>query len=762
MSDIFQIINWVALGIFLVFGAVGFIRGFFKGTIRSVVDIVFLLINTLVSVLIAKGLASALVSPETVYDILYTVNGGATEGTLAGIVEQMETYLHEGRFFETADLSLLYAIFETVLTPVIFVPVFLLMGIVFKAIKAVFVRIFIPKVGKKSEKSGKKSKRKSHLGTRMGGAALGAVKNFMFWVILLAPIVSFATFGIGAVNRAKAETNPEGVIVYDPELVTLEQSVNSGALSMIDSCGGWFFEILASTSVGDISVSLVNEANNAINIYKAIDPLTKMDSTNFTEKETAMVDVAINEIEKSRYLTSLTASLLSQASKEMIENDSFFMYKVPKLGPSFDPVVDKTLEIMSTTDSVGLVGDLRTFSDVFKSTVNHGLYRELNSEEGDLYLVLENGDFYTDILVRLHENLRTRPVVPTLANAMQDYLYEIYEEVNGEPYGTGKGEPVNEDAINNDSLNDEGQRIATAIQQIRAFSDSTAEYEYVDEIVKNGDFVALGTSLNQVRDSIFFCNSYRFLLNSLLHSESCAKLGIFDSNFVENATRPGADMVALLVSRQNLATLTMAMWDGNSEEQENSLKVIIANLSATESADKNAAQAEANALKELAALDNLDRYGVRGDKGNTVSTITESLVDTIHSHNYTDKNGDGVVDQTDIDMEAADAAHVLTILSNSHNSGAANVFDMGDGESRTGETVDRLIDGILNSTIATEMIDTAVHTNGQDPYGISMSLSDADRSSLEGALSARMQEGNGANNTAYENIAAVFGVNLIP
>ena len=761
MTDVFQIVNWAALGIFVVFAITGFIRGYFKGTIRSVVDIVFLLINTVVSVLIAKAIAGALVSPETVYDILYSINGGATEGTLAEIVEQMEAYLTEGTFFETADLSLLYAIFEVILAPILFIPVFLLMGIIFKVIKAVLVRIFLPKPERGSDKSKHKAKR---FGSRLGGAALGAAKNFMFWTILLAPIVSFASFGIGAANRATTTTNPDGTVSTNPDLVSLEQSMNSGTLDVIDSCGGWFFELLASTSVGDVDVSLTTEANNAINIYKAIDPLTKMESTDFTEKETAMVDTAINEIEKSRYLTSLVASLLSQASKEMIENDSFFMYKVPKLGESFDPAVDTLLQIMTTTDSIGLVGDLRTFSEVFKCTVDYGLYRELNSEDGDLYIVLENGNFYTDILISLHNNVRTRPIVPTLANAMQDYLYEVYEELNGEPYGTGKGERVDESAINNDSLNDEGQRISVAIRQIRAFSESTEEYEYVDEIVKAGDFVALGTGLNQIRDSIFFSNSYRFLLNSILHSESCAKLGIFDSNFIENATRPGADMVVLLVSRQHLATLTMAMWDGNVAEQEKSLAVLITNLSETGNVDKNVAQAEANALKELAALDNLDRYGVKGDKGNTVSTITESLVETIHTHKYTDKNGDGVVDQTDIDMEAADTAHVITILTNAHNndSGALNVFDTGNGESKTGETADQLISEILDSTIAMEMIDSAVHTSGADPYGVSGTLSDEDKASLESALSSRLQEENGANKTTFENIASVFGVNLIP
>ena len=749
MNDIFQIINGATLGIILLFAALGFLRGFFKGAFRSTADLVILFINVLISVLIAKGIASAIVSPETMYDILYSINGGATEGTLAEIVDEMETYLYSGNFFDSSDLALLYALFATVLSPVVFLIVFIVISILLKIVKGVLIRIFIPKTRR--------------LSLRLCGATIGAIKNAMFWVIVLAPIVGLASFGLGVANDVMAiSTDENGEPLTDAEMVSAEQALNSGAFSVVNVCGGRIlFNSLTTTSVNGIEVSLTRECENAMNIYKAIVPLTEMDSVDFTSKETEMVDTAINEISKSKYLTALVASILSQAAKEVKENGSFFTFEVPKLGKSFDPVVGTLLDVWSATDSAGLVSDLKTFSNVFKSTVDHGLYRELNSEDGDIMVVLENGDFYTDILRHFHTNKRTRVIVPSLANAMQSYLYEVYEEVNGEPYGTGEIVKVDESKINNDSLKEEGERISVAIQQIQHFSDTTEGVEYVDDIVKVGDFVALGVGLNQIRDSIFFSNSYRFLLNSILYSEACAKLGIFDSNFIESATRPGADMVKLLVSRQNLALLTMAMWDGDVTQQEDSLKVLISSIGAEADEDQDAKQAEINALKEIASFENLDRYGVRGDKGKTISNITESLVDTIRNHKYTDKNGDGVVDQTDIDLEAADTAHVITIISNANNSSSlgSNVFDIGDGNSKTGESAAQLVDEILESTIAVEMINSAVHSGGDDPYGVSGALSDSDRASLEAALLERVTP---TNVETLEDIASVFGVNFVP
>ena len=738
--DITTIVTLSSIGLFAIVAIVGFIRGFFKGTFRSLTDVGFVLLNAVISIFIAEAIAGAIVDPENIYSALESINGGAQEGALAEIMGSMEAYINDG-FFERANLDLVFAIFVTVLVPIIYMAVYLIIGIIFKIVKTIIQKCFIPKSKKVWQK--------------LLGGFFGIVRSVLALAIFLVPLVGFATYGvntIGKVNETIESDSGEAVVTGVSEF---EEIVDGGAFGAISTCGGqWLFEVLTTTDVDDVEVSLVDETDNVLNIYKSIVPLTEIDSAEFTSKETQLVDNAINEISKSEYLTALIANLLSQTATELKEHDKFFTFELPSFGESFDPVVDKLLEVMSGMTGKGLVTDLRTYSSIFKTTVNRGLFRELNSENGDIYKVLEDGKFYSEILVSLYVNPNTRPTVPTVANAMQSYLYEVYEEINGEPYG--EIIKVDEGKINQGSLDQEGARIALAIKEIRIFSDTIADIEYVDDIVKAGDFVALGTGLNQIRDSIFFGNSYKFLLDSILHSEACAKLGIFDSNFVENATKPGVDMVQLLVSRQKLATLTMAIWDGDKALQEDHLAALIAEFGKYEKDDPNA-RLEAEALMELAQLENLNRYGVKGEKGETVSSISQSLVDTIYNHEYEDENGDGSVEDEKAD-EAAKTAHILTTIASAHDSTSENLFDNGTGDSKTGETAEQLISNILDSSIATEMIGNAVENNSEDPYGIQSELTDSDKSSLQAAL--ENEYATGANRTAVLNIATVFGITL--
>lgn len=740
-----------------VFAIIGFFLNFRKRSrtlFGVLIDLGFLILNVILSIFIADGIADAIVTPGFAYDIMDMVNGGADEGALAELLEQMELNLREGEFLDTADFRLVFVLAEVIISPLVFLASFITLGIVF-----FIVKIFLKKLFPETQ----------NVALRISGGAMGAIKNVLVISLILIPFIGYGTYAFSTMHSVADATEDEGIADMVADLAEVEEIFTEGPLHAIDVCGGgWLFDVLTTAHVDDVKVSLLDETENAINIYKSVVPLTQIESLNFTKSEADLLDEAIEEIDNSEYLTAMIASIISQCSKELYENERLLSLERPTLGETFDPVAEKVLETLSKTTRAGLVEDLNTFAEVFRSTVDNGLYRELNAEDGDMFIVLENSKFYSGILQTLHRNERTRYIVPTLSNALQSYLYEVYEEINGFPYGSGEPGIVDEGKINEASLNAESIRIATAVQEIRKFNDSTAGAVYVEEMVKWGDFVALGTALNQMRDSLFVSGSYEFLLNSILHSEACTKLGIFDANFVNSAIgdpdnpNDDADMVTLLLSRQNLAKLTIAMWDGDKEGQENALKVLISNLTYDRN-DPNAeqlAQNEALALKELAALDNLGKYGVGGDKGQTVSSVSETLVDTIQNHVYGDKNGDGIVDQTDIDIEAERTAHVITVIAGSHDDveGVTNVF--GSESSKTGESASDFVSNVASSSIASEMMANALKENPDDPYGIHDTLSDEDRQNVESALRSEYRQGT--DKTTLENLAAVLGVNFRP
>lgn len=722
--------------ILLVIAGLGFLFGMLKGTFRSLSDLVFVLLNAILSALTAKGIAKAILTPQKVYEALISANEQINNEALTNLIAQIEPYMSDGEFLSTVDLSYVLALPAMILAPIIFMVVFLLIGLVFKVVKLVVHKLLIPKT--------------DNLGLKIIGGAIGAIKNVLAVAIFIAPIIGFANYAVDTVASIGENVESQEVIADVEEQSS--EILDTGVVGAIDRFGGnWLFETLSTTEIHDVRISLKEETIKFINVYDKIVPLLGIESANLTENEIKMLNEAIDEIEKSEYLTATIASVLSQVSKELYENKELVVIKLPDYGKTFNPVVETVLQVCSTTDSQAIIKDLRTYSAIIETMVEKGFFVQLTSETGDIYIVLENGEFYSEIFVELYRNERTRPFVPAIANAMQSYLYEVYERVNGFPYGNGVPEKIDESKINEAAVNAEGYRIAAAIKELKYFAQTVQGGTYVDEIVKMGDFSALGRGLNLVRDSIIFGNLYHFLLDSVLHSESCASLGIFDSNFIESATAPDADMESLLLARQNITLLTIAMWEGDKTMQEESLKVLIEQVMAHDS----------EALKELVEAENLERYGVRGEKGQTISNLVNTLADTIHTHEYVDENGDGSTED-EKHLEAEKTAHILTVITDAHNNvaDAENLFDDGSGISKSGESAESLVDSILDSGVASKMIASATQNDSSDPYKVQGHLSDTDLDALQNALEGKYEASNEDEKQTIDNIASIFGITL--
>ena len=737
--DITQIVSWASIGLFALVAIIGFIRGIFKGTFRSLADICFVLVNAIASIFIAKGIANLLISPERVYGWMKTLNESLESEALADTIASLEPYLAEGELLTTVDLSYVMALPIAIIAPILFLVVFFVIGVIFKIVKTIIQKLFIPKT--------------KSLPLRLLGGALGAVRSVLAIALLLMPIVGFATYGVNTVHMADDALGEENSVTeIASQVYEYEGAITGGGFGAVSTCGGrWLFEILSTTEVNGIDVSLTDETERFVNIYVAGEKLIDADFTSLTKEDSENVDALIDRIEESEYLTSLISFVVSTASSELYNKQELMGFELPYYGKSLDPVVQTLLEIFSTTDKAGFVKDLRTFGTILDHLVEHGLFEQLGQEDGDIFIVLENGDFYSDILIDLYNNERTRPILPALVNGMQSFLYEVYEDVNGKPYGNGEIIKIDESKITALSMAEEGHRLAIAIKEARYFATTVDTSGYVDEIVKTGDFAALGRGLNQLRDSIFFGNSYRFLLDALLKSETCVKIGIFDKNFVDNATKPDADMESLLLARQSLTRLTLAMWDGDTAAQEEALKVLLEQVSPE----------DVEALKELVTPENLKRYGVKGEKGQTISSIATYVADTIYNHVYDDLNGDGSIED-EKHAEVESAAHIITVINGAYSdTHIENVFDNGSGESRTGETAEGLVDYILDSPIVTEMIASATSNSSSDPLNIEHKLSENDKEGLGNALSDKLaSELSAEERQNILNAALLFGITL--
>ena len=730
-NEIAEIVNYCILGAFGFVALIGFIRGLVKGAFRSLSDVVFVLINALASTFIAKWIVNTVLDVGRIIDFLYELEESIPSQAYSEFLVSIEPYVQEGTVLREWDFGYILALPAIILAPIVFMLVFMLLGIVFKIVKAILQKLLIPKT-----KNG---------GLRFVGGLLGIVRCVLALAIFIVPIVGFGYYAYDATEQYVETTQQQVFDENTEELIS--NTLNTPALTTISNYGGkWLFENLTTTQVHDVRVSLTVETGHIIEIYSHIPGLTEIGVNgveNITDEQIKQIEETIFSLEKSQYLTSLIASIMAQASTELYVKGEIYTFKLPYFGDTFDPVVDKLLEIWSTTDGNALTDDLNTYVKIFDHLLDQKLFSKIGNSE-ELMLLLEDGNFYSGILIPLHENLRTRPVVPSVADAMQSYLYEVYEKVNGVPYGDGEIIKVNMDKVDAANMTTEANRIADAIREIHTFVNTIAELERLEDIVKKGDFAALGRGLNQIRDSLFFANAYHFMLDTLLNSQVCADLGIFDSKFIENATRPDADMEKLLLSRQNITILTMAMWDHDKATQEESLKVLIEEIT----------QDDEEALKELVTIENLGKYGIDGEQAETISGMVNSLIDTIHTHEFADEN--------ERHEEAENAAHILTMLNAAHindDPSITNVFKNEANEpSKVEETANQMVEKMLDSEIIMEMVSSAAQSEDLDPYNVQKFLTESDKSGLEQALTnhygnASTMEDKGS----IEELASVFG-----
>ena len=205
-------------------------------------------------------------------------------------------------------------------------------------------------------------------------------------------------------------------------------------------------------------------------------------------------------------------------------------------------------------------------------------------------------------------------------------------------------------------------------------------------------------------------------------------------------------MEKLLLSRQHITVLTMAMWDDDKKAQEESLKVLIEEIVIDDT----------DALKELTTVENLAKYGIDGEKATTISNMVSSLVDTIHTHEF----------KTEEEKlkEAESTAHVLTTLNSAHTNveGATNVFENSLGEpSKTGETASKVIEHMLDSQIVMEMVASASNSGTIDPYNVQNYMSDSDIASLESVLAEKLEQSVSANEQkSINDLAFIFGIDF--
>lgn len=743
--DIMSVVYIAIIAVALI----GFIEGLIKGLFRSLVDVVFLAINGIASGITASVVGSKIVKPETLSEILSQIaSRGSFDPATLDTINQMQTYLSSGDTNTTA-VSLVVALVAVIILPLLFVICFIAYGIILVIPKLIIQFVFVHRPKSKT--------------LRWSGAAICAISNIIAFAIFLMPIIGYVNYANDTVEQLKATEAEMSTAEEATQLeatadniLSITRPIKDNFLSKtVSAVGGEaLFNSLTTIDVDDTRVSLKNETDCAIRLYGETSHF-KAPFNEYGPEQIEAIESIEQIVDDAEFVPSLIANCLSYVTNEWDQGRAVFGMEKPKVGADFQESLDQIIHILAQTNEQNFKTDTHTIATILKACIEDEVIQKATSENPmEVVKVLEDTDVLSDVLLALHKNERFRPSIPHITNGVNNYIYKVYDEVNGtytEPH-----QIIDYDSLTEEDVKAEGEKISLAIKEIDTFIASIEGIDVQNDMMTalvNGNFAALGRGCNQLRDSYLFKDTFDFLLEAILNSEACAQIGIIDDKFVENATKEGADLEKMLVTRQNLAILVVALKDGNEEQYDSAIEIVITEIS----------KGEGESLKSILTYSNLRSMGLSKEKSKTISGLLTSMIVSVDGNTYTDAEKAEEAQATGKIFNAVNSA-----LENKEN--ASNVFntsdDAGDGVSNI--TAEEFVDTAIKSDLVSSMIESAITSDEgeivDDPYNIHDKLSSSDLDSIENALVCEYnKEGIKDDPEAVkklENIAHIVGIDV--
>lgn len=728
-----------------VVALLGFVRGFFKGVAKSGLDILFTVISTGLAIAITSASMSLVGSTEIVNSLIEIVKQQFGSENVIKYLTMAQEYIVGNE--NAQDLVNLFVAIPTILlTPLMFVFVYLIVGAILKIPRFIVEWLLLPKA--------------KGLVSKLTGGAVGALRYFVAFVILLVPFVgylNYATTVIDAYSEITAsepqyvEESAEGeaqqpVDIRETTAMKYVYGIRDGAVAKtIYNLGGKaVFTYLTTTSVDGVTLSLERETIGALELYSLSTPLIKS-PLEYTDEQIEALNKINASLENSEFLPLLLAKTVSFASGELYENGEIAGFSLPSLGDSFDPTVKIVLQVLSETDSNELRNDLKTITNVAGHAIENGVLEELKKEEKDFMSLVKNDKLMSGVLTELYSNERTRNSIPYISNALNNYACRIYNDINGTNV---QPEEFDSTKYNLEGMEKEGAIIKNVIIEIMEFVESVKGRENVQDLVVNADLESLGVSMEYARDSIIVGRSYKLLFYAFLHSENCADLGIIDEQFIQNATAEDADISGMLVSRQTLMKLVLSLQSKGTEGAKQEML-----HSVLESMLTN----DAESIKELINRENLISMGIPYTSADTISEVVDSMLNTFEGVEFESEEQK--------EEELIKTENVINAISSAvTNDEVENVFQSnGREESRTSMSAQDFVDSVTSSQVASEMLQHATaDEEDEDPFHVQDSLSERDVAQITDAInnSYNDEQTTEEQKQTLEALAKAFGVTI--
>lgn len=728
-------ISTIIMIAFITIGAVGFLIGYSKGTFRSLLDLGFFVLNIFLSVLIATAVAKGIVDVDMIAENLYTL--APSLGLSEELTNEINVYLTSPELASKA-VALLLSFISTMVMPIVFMVVFFVMGIILFIPKVLIQKIVLSKA--------------TGIGLKLGGGAIGLVTKIVSFAVLLIPLVGYVNYANDTIKLLNSE---EQVVELGEIDDMLEEATDCVPIKAIHLLGGEaLFNNLTITKVEEITVSLTKETETAVKLYKETGHFTGTEINQYGSEQVESIERIEGIINDAELVPALLANTLSFVATEWHNGNSVFGIEKPVIGTELQEAVDSTVQTLSTTTTETFKEDLCTIAEIAKYAIEDGVIQNATSEDGDILYVLETTDVISNILVELHKNERMRPILPAVTNGVVNYMYDIYDEVNGTI--TENHHMVDINGLTEEVVKEEGEIISSVIVELDVFLKSVEgklDGEVID-ILKYGDFAALGRAFNGIKRSYLFCDTYEFLLKTVLESKGCARLGILDEQFIVNAVKHDSDMEMMLVARQKITLMVISMHEGEELDYNNAIEALLANVTT----------GDADSIKSIVTEENLNSIGIKGESAHTISGLLTSMVNSIQKDEL-------VIPEENVSKEAESAGKVITAVNSAleNSEKDKNVFTSSndDKESTSNISASELVSTTLESQLVSSMVIEATKDSEgnevDDPYNVKDHLSENDIAELEQALGeeyANTEEGDEDKKEKLDAIAHIFGVDV--
>lgn len=242
------------------------------------------------------------------------------------------------------------------------------------------------------------------------GATLGAICSVLILVVLLVPFVGVAGFANSIVQVVVTPKDPVTEMVCD---ISDAAANNAGAKTVNILGGKAVWSALTTYPVNGQWTSAPRETRFLSETANAMMDI-KNPEVPRAEAAQSLRDIS-NSFDKSVMIPSLLSDVLSAASEDWSEGNSFCNIKAPRLGDTIDPVVKDFYGIMKDSSVDTIHSDFKTIVNTVALIVEQDAMGAMKGNDAMMGL-FKNEPLVSGIMLEFLENERMSGLVGSMTN----------------------------------------------------------------------------------------------------------------------------------------------------------------------------------------------------------------------------------------------------------------------------------------------------------------------------------------------------------